>query len=65
MNRRTIVDRDRNGLPERVVRFDWAAVEAIAKAPQTTVAIAGQLFDGTPFEGTATIKVMGKPHKWK
>ncbi len=65
MNRRTIVDRDRDGLPERVVRFDWAAVEAIAKAPQTTVAVAGQLFDGTPFEGTAKIKVMGKPHKWK
>lgn len=65
VNRRTIVDRDRDGLPERVVRFDWAAVQAIAKAPQTTVAVAGQLFDGTPFEGTATIKVMGKPHKWK
>lgn len=65
VNRRTIVDRDRDGLPERVVRFDWAAVEAIAKAPQTTVAVAGRLFDGTPFEGTATLRVIEKPHRWK
>jgi hypothetical protein len=65
MNRRTIVDHDGDGVLERVVRFDRAAVQAIVQAPETTVAIAGELFDGTPFEGTATIKVMGKPHKWK
>ncbi|NLH42396.1 MAG: hypothetical protein GX448_11215 [Planctomycetes bacterium] len=65
VSRRTIVDHDRDGIPERVVRFDWAAVAAIAQAPQTTVAVAGELLDGTPFEGTATIKVIDRPGKKK
>jgi hypothetical protein len=60
VSRRNIVDRDRDGLRERVVRFDRAAVEAIAQAPETTVVVAGMLLDGTPFEGAATIRVIEK-----
>lgn len=58
---RTIVDHDRDGIRERVIRFDEDAVRKIVKAPETTVAVAGQLLDGTPFEGTATIKVINRP----
>jgi hypothetical protein len=60
VTRRNVVDHDRDGILERVVRFDRDAVGAIVKAPETTLAVAGQLLDGTPFEGSATIKVIDR-----
>jgi len=63
--RRNIVDHDRDGLLERVVRFDRDKVEAVVQAPETTLAVAGELLDGTPFEGTTTIKVIDNRHGWR
>ncbi|MEN6333592.1 MAG: hypothetical protein ABFE01_04980 [Phycisphaerales bacterium] len=61
---RNIVDHDRDGIRERVIRFDRDKVEAVVQAPETTLAVAGQLLDGTPFEGTATIKVIENRPCW-
>jgi len=53
-----IVDHDGDGVLERMVRFDRAAVQEIVQAPETTLVVSGQLVDGTPFEGMATIRVI-------
>jgi hypothetical protein len=56
-----ITDLDGNGVPERMVKFDRSAVQAVVQPPEAVVTVTGLLVDGiTPFEGTATIKVIGK-----
>jgi hypothetical protein len=59
-NPANITDIDRDGIVERMVRFERADVEAIVAAPETTVTVRGLLLDGTVFEGTAVIQVMDK-----
>ncbi len=60
-----ITDINWDGVLERMVKFEYAAVEAIVAAPETTVMVSGLLLDGTPFAGTAVIRVIdngpGKP----
>lgn len=55
-----VTDRDRNGIPERRVKFDLDAVRAIVQGPEATLTVKGRLTDKTPFEGSATIKVVDK-----
>jgi parallel beta-helix repeat protein len=51
-------DRDRDGLPELVVKFDRAAVQALLQPGEVELKVTGRLTDGTPFEGSDTIKVV-------
>jgi hypothetical protein len=55
-----IADHDGDGIPERIVRFDQDAVRAIVPPPGATLTVKGTLVDKTPFEGSATIKVVDK-----
>jgi len=69
-NRMNLTDRDRDGIPERVVRFARADIEAIVEGPETPVMVYGLLLDGTAFQGTAVIHVINKgpwkpPCHWK
>jgi len=59
VNADNVADFDADGVLERMVKFERAAVQAIASAPQTTVTVKGRLVNGTPFEGQATIRVLG------
>jgi hypothetical protein len=58
-----VADYDLDGTPERMVRFDRAAVRAILQPPEATVTIKGKLVDGPSFEGTAVIRVHDKNAK--
>ena len=64
-NEGNIADRDGDGVPERMVKFDRAAVQEIVQPPEATVTVTGKLTDGTPFEGTATIRVIDNGGKKK
>jgi len=64
-NEGNISDLNENGVLERMVKFERAAVQAIVQPPEATVAIRGRLVDGTPFEGFATIRVIDKGGKKK
>jgi len=57
-----ITDKDGDGILERMVKFDAAALRTHLNGQLGTVTltVAGNLFDGTPFEGTDTIKVTDK-----
>jgi hypothetical protein len=55
-----LVDHNNDGVLERMVKFDRAAVaswiyQSVGMEPDVSLAITGKLFDGTPFEGTDTI----------
>lgn len=64
-NEGNISDLNENGVLERMVKFERAAVQAIVQPHEATVAIRGRLVDGTPFEGLATIQVIDKGGKKK
>lgn len=53
-----LVDHDGDGVPERMVRFERAAVQEIVQPPETTITVSGRLVDGTLFEGMTTIRVI-------
>ncbi len=55
-----ITDRDGDGLPERLFKFDQDAVRAIVQPPEAILIVKGSLADKTLFEGSATIKVVDK-----
>ena len=55
-----VPDRDGDGIPERIFRFDLDAVQVIVQPPEATLTVKGSLADETPFEGSATIKVVDK-----
>jgi hypothetical protein len=59
-NQWNIVDHDGDGIPERMVKFDSLGVELLLSPGNATVTVCGQLFDGTNFERTDTIKVINK-----
>ncbi len=52
-----VADYDGDGVLERMVKFDRAAVQAVVQAPETTVTIKGRLTGGPLFEGTTVIRV--------
>jgi len=60
-----VADYDGDGILERMVRFDRAAVQAIVQPPEATVTIRGKLAGGPLFEGTAVIRVHDKNAKKK
>jgi hypothetical protein len=51
-------DWDRDGLPELIVKFDRAAVQALLQPGDVELKVTGRLTDGTPFEGSDTVKVV-------
>jgi len=54
-----IMDHDGDGVLERMVKFDRTLVEEVlSPGLSVTLKIAGQLQDGTEFEGTDAIKVI-------
>ena len=53
-------DRDGDGIPERIFRFDLDAVRAIVQPPEAILTVKGSLTDERAFEGSATIKVVDK-----
>lgn len=55
-----IRDRNRNGLPELMVKFDRQAVQALLEpGEEVTLYVGGQLTDGTAFQGQDTVRVLG------
>jgi hypothetical protein len=60
-------DYDADGIVERMVKFDRSAIQGLVEVvpPEVTLKVTGQLRDGTPFEGTGTIRVIGKAPKGK
>lgn len=64
-NEGNLSDLNENGVPERMVKFERAAVQEIVQPPEATVTVKGFLTDGTPFEGAATIQVIDKGGKKK
>ncbi|MCK4482428.1 hypothetical protein KAU55_04320 [Candidatus Bathyarchaeota archaeon] len=53
-----IGDYDNNGILDLMVKFDRQDLRAILSAGEATLTITGQLIDGTPFEGSDTIRVL-------
>jgi hypothetical protein len=64
-NAENIADYNGDGVAERMVKFDCAAVLAAVEPPEATMTIAGRLASGTPFAGTAVIRVLDKEVKGK
>jgi hypothetical protein len=58
-----VADYDGDGILERMVKFDRAAVQAIVQSPETAVTIKGKLTGGPLFEGKAVIRVLDKTAK--
>jgi outer membrane protein assembly factor BamB len=66
-------DYDSDGIPDLMVKFDRAAVQQYildnlpieAKFMTTTLTITGRLNDGTPFQGSDTIKIVFPIDYWK
>ena len=57
-NDSNIMDHDGDGIPERMVKFDRAAVEAIlSPADEFVITVTGQIA-GAAFEGTDIIRVI-------
>jgi len=55
-----ILDHDGDGVPERMVKFDHAAVTALLPRGTNPVRITGALADGTVFAGSSDpVRVLG------
>ncbi|MEW6222692.1 MAG: hypothetical protein AB1476_05240, partial [Candidatus Hadarchaeota archaeon] len=52
-----LVDRDADGLPELMVKFDRSAVQKLLQPGNVKLTIGGNFVDLLPFEGSGTIKV--------
>ena len=53
-----ILDRDGDGIAERMVKFSASALREIVAIGQITLEVAGELEDGTRFDGQDTITVI-------
>ena len=58
-----ILDHDGDGRPERMVKFDKSAIQNAVELGEVTLAVSGDLIDGTRFEGSDTITVIDKGKK--
>jgi hypothetical protein len=57
-----IGDYDGNGIPDLMVKFNRAAIQAILQVgDQVKITISGKLIDGRLFEGKDTIQVILPP----
>ena len=54
-----LVDHNEDGILERMVKFDRAEVMALLNIGEATLTVTGEV-NGTPFEGTDTIRVISK-----
>jgi len=50
-------DHDGDGIPDLMVKFDRAAVQALLQPGEVELKVSGRLVDGLPFEGSDTIMV--------
>lgn len=64
-NRCNLTDRDHDGILERMVRFDWKAIDDIVAPPEATLTVQGCLTDGTAFQGEAVVRVLDSRHGHK
>lgn len=64
-NDENVADFEGDGILERMVKFERAAVQAVVQPPEATMTIKGRLTDGTPFEGTAVLRVLDTDAKKK
>jgi len=54
-----IGDYDEDGIPDLMVKFDKASIIELLDTGEVTLTITGEV-DGTPFEGSDTIRVIGE-----
>jgi hypothetical protein len=62
-NADNVADFNGDGILERMVKFDRAAVQALVQPGEVLVEIKGNLIDGTPFDGNTTIRVIDNKAK--
>jgi hypothetical protein len=63
MGRSNISDRDGDGVPDLMVKFDRQELIPLLEAGEVELTVTGELADGQAFEGTDVIRTKGKPDK--
>ena len=57
-NKENIVDHDKDGIYERMVKFDSSLLKPLLVTGDATLTVYGELTDGTVFEGADSIRVI-------
>jgi parallel beta-helix repeat protein len=55
-----IGDYDDDGIPDLMVKFDRQELISLLEVGDAELTVAGELYDGTPFEGSDTVRVIDK-----